>query len=99
MGEVVELPEPGVFGDCPKCGKNDGYLNVGREHWFVCGKHRVKWFVGTNLFSSWRYETEQDWERSYALLAGYREIEPWIRPLRRPTVVIEEEDDLSDVPF
>jgi hypothetical protein len=99
MGEVVNLPEPNPFGDCPKCGKNDGYVNIQRAHWFVCDEHGVKWFVGTNLFSGWRYESEQDWEHNYALLAGYREVEPLIRPLRRVTQVIEGEDEFYDITF
>jgi hypothetical protein len=98
MGDVVKLPEPGVFGECPKCGKNDGYLNVEREHWFVCEEHRVKWFAGANLFSSWRHEPEQDWEHNYALLAGYREVESWIRP-QRPVSEVIESDDCCDTPF
>ena len=24
------------FGGCPTCHKTDGFLNIGRDHWFVC---------------------------------------------------------------
>jgi hypothetical protein len=39
------------FGVCPTCGSNDGFLIIGRDHWFICKEHRVKWLVGSNLFS------------------------------------------------
>jgi hypothetical protein len=53
------------FGVCPHCGKNDGFINVGRSHWFFCKEHRVKWCAGANLFSSWRHETEAEQRRIY----------------------------------
>ena len=53
------------FGVCPQCHKNDGCINVGRSHWFYCKEHRVKWCVGANLFSSWRYQTEDEQRRIY----------------------------------
>jgi hypothetical protein len=62
------------FGGCPHCGRGDDYLNVGRSHWFVCREHKVKWLAGSNLFSSWREETEEDWRRNAATLAEYREV-------------------------
>jgi hypothetical protein len=53
------------FGVCPTCHKTDGYMNIGKGHWFICKEHRVTWFIGANLFSSWQYETEQDQRRQY----------------------------------
>jgi len=76
MAKVIKLPAPNHFGDCPKCGKNDGYVNVGQNHWFICKKHRVKWLVGTNIFPGWRRETEKDWEHNALLLVNYMEVEP-----------------------
>ena len=35
------------FGGCPTCHKTDGFLNIGRDHWFVCHHHRTKWCVGS----------------------------------------------------
>ena len=33
MSAMVEpRPEPSPFGECPKCGRKGGYLNVGRDH-------------------------------------------------------------------
>jgi len=31
-----------AFGGCPRCGGNDGFLNLGSDHWFVCGVRRTK---------------------------------------------------------
>jgi hypothetical protein len=64
------------FGGCPKCGLDDGYLNIGRDHWFVCHAHRRKWWVGSNLFSSWREQDDATFEENARLLAGYGEVEP-----------------------
>jgi hypothetical protein len=62
------------FGWCPECGRNDGYLNVGRTHWFVCHAHRVRWNIGSNLFSSWRFEDGSTWDRNWNLIHTYREV-------------------------
>jgi hypothetical protein len=43
----------------------DGHINVGREHWFFCKQHRVKWLFGAKLFSTWKTETEAEQRRSY----------------------------------
>ena len=71
-----EITTDEYFGGCPECGETNGYLNVGRSHWFVCDAHRTKWFIGENLFSSWRDESEADWRRSAEKLAGHREVKP-----------------------
>lgn len=68
--------DPEFFGGCPVCGKNDGYLNVGRCHWFMCDEHKTKWLRGANLFSSWRHETEADWEKNHERIKGYKEVTP-----------------------
>jgi hypothetical protein len=68
----------GYFGWCPKCKNNDGYLNIGREHWFLCKEHKVKWCVGYNLFSSWQHETEDEQRSIYDELdfGTFEKIEP-----------------------
>lgn len=73
-----ETEECYFFGGCPRCGNshNDGYLNVGRLHWFICHVHRVKWCRGENLFSSWRLESEVDWQENFNRLNHYIEVEP-----------------------
>lgn len=59
------------WGVCPHCRRNDGYLNLGRNHWFVCHRHRVRWLIGENLFSTWRFETPEDWKANSAVIGGY----------------------------
>ena len=81
MGEVVDLFPQRVttdeyFGGCPQCGKNNGFLNIGRGHWFVCDDHKTTWLIGSNLFSCWRDETEADWQRNDYRLAEYSNVEP-----------------------
>ena len=53
------LSGDGYFGLCPHCKKTDGYINIGRGHWFFCKEHKVCWFAGSNLFSDWQTEDEQ----------------------------------------
>jgi hypothetical protein len=76
----------GYFGLCPICHKTDGYLNVGNQHWFVCEEHKVKWFVGENLFSSWMYETpgEQSREQKRLEFHSFVRVEPFYPPAERP---------------
>lgn len=64
-------------GLCPVCRRSDGYLNTGRDHWFVCERHRVCWCAGSNLFSTWRDQTEADWRANAAALAGFRVVAPF----------------------
>lgn len=58
------------FGSCGRC----GYLNVGRNHWGVCTKNKTFWAIGSNLFSSWKEQTEEEWERNIKELSEYTEI-------------------------
>jgi hypothetical protein len=60
LGEVSDY-----FGSCPVCHKNDGYLNVGRTHWFYCKEHKKRWCAGSNLFSSWHDQTEEQQRKMY----------------------------------
>lgn len=74
-GDSVPCDDP-KFGRCPTCGRNDGYLNLGREHWFKCDEHGLKWWGGENLFSTWRDETSEIWKSNDELLGDYLEVEP-----------------------
>ena len=56
------------FGACPHCRKNDGYLNVGGNHWFHCKEHKTCWCFGCNIFSSWHSEDQADWDKSIELV-------------------------------
>jgi hypothetical protein len=75
----TELPEGAYFGDCPKCGKNDGYLNVNRNHYFLCKEHKTCWGVGSNLFSSWKDEDEATWKANAETLSECRVVKDWHR--------------------
>jgi hypothetical protein len=55
----------GYFGLCPHCHCHDGYINIGKHQWFVCDEHKVKWWAGTNIFSSHRDQTEEEKELIY----------------------------------
>ena len=66
------------FGLCPDCrNAADGYYNVGRHHWFFCDACRTKWLFGANIFSSWRFETEEEQCAAYEKhgYGGFREVE------------------------
>lgn len=76
--EMVREREVGFddhFGVCPKCHRGGECRNIGRDHWFFCAEHRVKWFVGSNLFSSWRHESEADWRKNADYLADFIEVQ------------------------
>ena len=99
MGKVIQFrqqPEVDYFGGCPFCRRLDACLNIGRDHWYACGRHRVKWCVGSNLFSAWRHENEAIWARNAALLAQYVEVEPLSPPQRTYN---DSPADLDSIPF
>ena len=74
---VMRLPTIQHFGACPFCHEQSYYLNLRSDHWFVCDQHKLAWCVGSNLFSSWKYETEEDWEHNQKKLeAGYEPTSP-----------------------
>ena len=70
--------EPDHFAGCPECpyGKApDNIWNVRETHYAICEKHKTAWRVGSNLFSSWRSQTQEDWDDNAALLASeYRNV-------------------------
>jgi hypothetical protein len=74
------------FGVWPTCLHVDGFVNIGREHWFFCQRHRVTWYGGWNLLpppacpepssNERRFETVEDWERNYEMVSGLEVIVP-----------------------
>jgi hypothetical protein len=78
MGSVHRLPAADHFGQCPKCKKNDGFVNIGRNHWFFCRRHRVKWYGGHDVFPGWRDEPAGLWLRNEELMSFFLEIEPFM---------------------
>lgn len=62
--------------DCPVCCyPGEGPINLQKAHFFICRRCKVSWFLGANLFDSWRRETPADWERNERLLSEFRVIE------------------------
>jgi hypothetical protein len=60
------------------CHETDGYLNVGRDHWFFCEAHKTKWGAGAKLFSSSMVDTP-DQQRAQQEKIGFmefRRVEP-----------------------
>ncbi len=84
--------------DCPSCADEFGecYLNLGREQWGMCTKHKVCWCVGSNLFSSWKDEDETVWARNARTLAGYRVVDA-PKPGPRRGLVYEPDD--TPIPY
>ena len=83
MTDAEKRASEHYFGGCPECGGNDGFVNIGKLHYFVCDTHKTKWWVGSNLFSCWRRQDEEIWEQNFAMLAEYREVEAlstWVDP-------------------
>ena len=76
--EWLEAKGEDLLGDCPRCGANDGYMNVGREHWGVCHRHRAKWLRGENLFRSWREQSPEDWRANQDQLDHYDVVQPTV---------------------
>jgi hypothetical protein len=83
-GLILKFPKPGRLGDCPRCGRNDGHLNVYKSHWFICKRHKMKWYAGYDLFPSWQEETEEDWRRNAKTLSLYQEVRAKYRKLLEP---------------
>lgn len=76
---VIPIPEIQYSihcGVCPKCSKSDGFVNLGKEHWFICRDHKTKWFGGTNLFEGWQNQTVAQAEAIEVMLNNYTEIIP-----------------------
>jgi hypothetical protein len=86
------------FGVCPTCHKTDGYLNIGREHWFFCKEHEFKWCAGANLFSSWMYETPEEQSREQEKLGFhlFAEVEPFY-PCQQQDVSNNEFEDAAEL--
>ena len=65
----------GAFGVCPECGSAGLYCNVYKTHFAYCGDHGFVWSPGSNLMSSWRHESEDDWRASWERIRDYRTVD------------------------
>jgi hypothetical protein len=95
------------FGTCPHCHDYDGWINIGRGHWFFCDEHKVSWCVGFNLFDSWKDQTEQE-QRAIYDAKGFGSYQDVVRYRPPPTEAEREEaaklerrffDKDSELPF
>jgi hypothetical protein len=92
------------FGLCPICHKTDGYANAGRSHRFYCKEHKTSWLVGSNLFSSWRDQTEAEQRKIWDEIGlnDFADVEPYFHPrAAQPSNVDEvgEHYENEDPPF
>jgi hypothetical protein len=71
------------IGLCPICHTNDGFINTGRTHVGYCKEHKKSWLVGSNLFSNWRHETEEEQRRIWADVGmdDFENVEPYFEPV------------------
>jgi hypothetical protein len=79
--KIVELRQDDHNGLCPKCHRTDGYrYGDVPDIWFICKAHRMKWIVGSGLFSSWQYMSDESLLRQKYLLADFQTVEPFFYP-------------------
>jgi hypothetical protein len=52
------------------------------SHWMFCREHKTRWCIGSNLFSSWRHETEAEQRAWYDKenFGSYETVEPYHAP-------------------
>jgi hypothetical protein len=89
------------FGLCPECHQAEGFVNAGKAHFVFCKVHRLFWFVGANLFSSWKEQTEEEQRKIWQDVGmdHFDEVEPFFyprppepRPMPQPDHVISDEE-------
>ena len=73
--EIIFDDDENYFGHCPVPEHENYYLNIGRAHWMVCDKCRIKWLMGENLFSSWRGQSEETWKANAEEIADYKAVD------------------------
>jgi hypothetical protein len=50
-------------------------FNIGRAHFVACDACRTYVWVGSNLMSGWRQESEEVWQQNKRSIRGYRMVE------------------------
>ena len=61
------------FGHCPNKNHRNFVRNVGPDHWMCCDECKIRWLIGSDLFSGWRDEDESDWESNIHKIANYKD--------------------------
>jgi hypothetical protein len=90
----------GFFGLCPICHKMSGFANAGRSHRAYCKEHKKSWFIGANLFSSWRQQTKDEQRKIWdgIGLNEFEDVQPYFYP-REDSQRTFEIDDNSEGPL
>lgn len=66
---------------CPKCHSPiSDYFNAGKAHFGLCHACRIHFFAGSNLFSSWRDQTEEEQRRIHHEWTVERKYRQWTDP-------------------
>jgi len=96
-----ELRQQNRFGNCSVCGGENGHLNVYKDHYFFCRKHKKCWYVGSNLISGWQDETQEIWKENAVKLKEFEEIDgnEWLNNKLYPSIEDSQSDDSEELPF
>lgn len=76
------------FGHCDNC-NSCGIMHVGRHHYGLCNKNKTFWYIGSNLLSGWREQTEEQKNENIEYLSNLKEVE------FKPTTDDNEVDELE----
>jgi hypothetical protein len=49
-------------------------MNIGRDCYGFCQKHKTKWLVDLNLFSAWQNGNEVIWDENERFLSDFIDI-------------------------
>lgn len=63
-----------TLGCCPVCGKSGPFMNIGRDCYGFCQKHKTKWLIYSNLYSAWQNENEIIWDENERFLSDFIDI-------------------------
>jgi uncharacterized protein YeaO (DUF488 family) len=72
--KLVFDDDKNYWGHCPHPEHENYNMNIGRAHWMVCDVCKIKWLIGSNLFSSWRYESEETWIANSKHIKDYKNL-------------------------
>ena len=71
--------EDDYAGVCPLCGdqksdeRSGTFYNIGPDHWAACFICKVRWCIGSNLWSGWRWMDEAEFKENYELLDDFQD--------------------------
>ena len=68
---LIVTDDDNYWGHCTVDSHENFYLNIGKGHWMVCHECKIKWFIGANLFSSWRQENRAIWIANSVMIKDY----------------------------